>query len=221
MASLELGDSNIVDADTINWRLVVYPIVAAIVLLLGGFGYYYYQINQRETLEAQARDVLLLAKSPEDFIKVADQFPNTDQATLSLVTAATLSFNKKDYDSAAKTYQRIIGEPGTNPLLRDSAQLGLASSLEAAGKIDDAIGAYLAVARRGKDSPYAPFAYTAAARLYEQKGDKENQRLVLTEAAGLGAESPFVKDATLKLKALNAAAANPTPTSTPAAPDKP
>jgi predicted negative regulator of RcsB-dependent stress response len=136
-----LDDSNILDAETINWRLVVYPLLAALVVAAGGFGYYYYLQNQREELEASARNTLLQAKTPEELVKVADQFPGADQATLALLNAADDSFAKRDYAAAIPDYQRVIQTVTTNPELRDSAQLGLASSLEANGKIDDAINA--------------------------------------------------------------------------------
>jgi predicted negative regulator of RcsB-dependent stress response len=218
MATLESDDSNILDAGTVNWRLVVYPILAALVVVVGGLGYYYYLQKQREQLEASARAALLQAKTPEELVKVADQFPRADQGTLALLNAADGSFAKRDYAAAIQDYQRIIQTVTTHAELRDSAQLGLASSLEATGKIDDAINAYLEVARRGAKSPYAPLAYNAAARLYEERGDKDNERKILTEAAGLDPDSPFVKQAQFKLKEMAAAALPPLTVQVPATP---
>ncbi len=205
MALLATDDSNILDAETINWRLVVYPILAALIVLVGGFGYYYYQQNQREQLEAAARAALLQAKTPGEMVKVADQFPRTDHATIALLTAANGSFAQRDYATAIQDYQRILQTPSTDPELRDSAQIGLASTLEANGKGDDAINAYLEVARRGEKGPYAPYAYIAAARLYDERGDKDNERKILTEAASLDPDSSFVKQAQFKLKEMAAA----------------
>ena len=211
MATLEPRDSNIVDAETINWRLYAYPLVASVIFVLGGFGYYYYLQNERDELEAQARAVLLQAKTPDEFVKVADQFPKTDQAMVALLSAADGSFNKKDYDAAIKAYQRIIDTIGANEELIDSAQLGMASAFEAKGSVDDAIHAYMAVAQRGNKSPYAPSAYLQAARIYDRRGDKDNERKILTEAASLGTDSSFVKQAQIKLKDLNAAPAQTVP----------
>jgi predicted negative regulator of RcsB-dependent stress response len=209
MATLQSDEANILDAETVNWRLVVYPILAALVIAAGGFGYYYYLLNQREGLEASARAALVQAKTPEEMVKVADQFAGTDQGTLALLSAADGSFAKRDYAAAIQDYQRIIQTVATDAELRDSAQVGLASSLEANGKIDDAINAYLTVAQEGDKSPYAPFAYISAARLYEEKGDKEKEREILTEAASLDPDSQFVKQAQSKLKQLTAAAQPP------------
>jgi len=205
MATLESDDSNILDAETINWRLIVYPILAAVVVVTGGFGYYYYLQNQREEMEATARAAVIQAKTPEELVKVADQFPHTDQATLALLSAADGSFLKRDYATAIGDYQRIINAADTNPDLRDAAQLGLASSLEASGKTEDAISAYLEVGGRGAKSPYAPFAYMAAARLYGQRGDNDGERTTLAAAAALDADSPTVKEAQYQLKQMAAA----------------
>jgi hypothetical protein len=93
--------------------------------------------------------------------------------------------------------------------LRDPAKLGLASAQEANGKTDDAINTYLEVARLGAKSPFAPFAYVSAAVLYDQRGDKVNERKILTEVAALDSDSPFVKQAQYKLKELTAAQTPP------------
>jgi hypothetical protein len=56
------------------------------------------------------------------------------------------------------------------------------------------------------------------ARLYEQRGDKDNERQILTEAAGLDSDSAFVKQAQLKLKELTTAAQPPLTVAPPATP---
>lgn len=209
MATQAFGDSNLIDAETVNWRLIVYPVLAAIVLIMGGFIYYYYLQNQREQLEIQAREALVQATTPEAMVQVADQFPHTDQATLALLSAANASFAKKDFDAAIRDYQRIIGTADANAVLRDSAQMGVGSTLEASGKADDAIKAYLTVAQRGSATPYAPAAYNAIAQIYQQRGDKTNEQNTLVAEAALDPDSPFVQQAQFRLKALNAAASTP------------
>jgi predicted negative regulator of RcsB-dependent stress response len=202
MATLESDDSNIFDAETGNWQLIVFPILAIVVVIAGVVGYYYYQQSRRDQLETNARAALVDAKTPGDFIKVADQFPGADQSTLALLSAANASFDQRDYAGAIASYQRIIASSTTDPELRDAAQVGLASAQEATGKDDDAIATYLLVAREGAKSPYAPYAYNSVTLLYDQRGEKDNERKILTEAAALDSDSPFVKQAQEKLKAL-------------------
>ncbi len=80
------------------------------------------------------------------------------------------------------------------------------STQEAANKLDDAINTYLTEAHLGKTSPYAPYADSSAARLYEQKGDKEDQLKTLSDLLGAGfdANSPFVQQAQAEMKQLTA-----------------
>jgi predicted negative regulator of RcsB-dependent stress response len=221
MTTSDFGDANIVEGDSINWRLVVYPLVAAVLLILGGLIYYFYLQNQREELEIAARAALLQAKTPEALVAVADRFPTTRQATLALLSAANDSYNKKDYDAANRDYQRIAVNADTDAVLRDSAVMGLASTLESAGRPDDAVKAYLSVARRGADSPYAPAAYSAAASIFRQHGDRNNEESLLIEEAGLDPESNFVKEAQQRLKDINAAAVIPATSNSVITPPKP
>jgi predicted negative regulator of RcsB-dependent stress response len=223
MATLESDEANIFDAETVNWQVVVIPILLAVLVVLGGLAYYYYQQNQRDQLEDNARAALVAAKTPEEFLKVADQYPGADQATLALFSAANASFNKRDFAGAMSSYQRILSGNGGNSELRDSAELGLASAQEAAGKADDAIASYLVVANEGAKSPFAPYAFNSVALIYDQRGDKDNERKTLTQAAALDPDSPFVKQAQFKLKELTTppmtvpvpASAAPAPTMTP------
>ncbi|HUB66094.1 MAG TPA: tetratricopeptide repeat protein [Candidatus Methylacidiphilales bacterium] len=211
MATLDLDDANIVEGDTFNWRLVVYPLVVAVVLVLGGVVYYLYLQNQRGELEITARQDLLQAKTPEALVAVADKYPATEQATLALLSAAGDSSTKKDYAAAIRDYQRIIDNPGSDPQLRDSAQMGLGSVLEESGKADEAISAYLAVAKRGNDSAYAPAAYYAAASIYRQRGDKSKEISVLLEEVTLDSQSTFVRAAKERLGQISPAAVPPNP----------
>ncbi len=203
MATLESDEANIFDAESVNWQVIVIPIVLAVLVALGGVAYYYYQQTQRDDLENKARAALVEAKTPEEFLKVADQYPSADQATLAVFSAANAAFTKRDFAGAISSYQRILSGSTASPQLRDSAQLGLASAQEAAGKPDDAIASYLVVGNEGAKSPFAPFAFNAVAQIYEQRNDKANETKTLTQLAALDPDSPFVKEAQFKLKELN------------------
>lgn len=221
MATLQTDEANIIDAESINWRLIVYPVLLVLLIGAGGFGYYYYLQNQRETAETNARVALVKATTPDDFLKVAGQFPNTDQATLALLRAADASFANHDYAGALTAYHKITDNTAIDPLWHDVAELGIASAQEAGGDNDHAIASFLEVAHRGEKSPYAPFAYNSVARIYDQRGDKDSERQILTEAAVLDPDSTFTKQAQYKLKELNAAAQPPMTVNVPAAPSAP
>jgi tetratricopeptide (TPR) repeat protein len=226
MATLQTDEANIIDAESINWRAIVYPIVAILVIVVGGLGYYYYLQVQRETAETNARAALVKATTPEEFLKVAEQYPGTDQAMLALLGAADAAYNKRDYDGAISAYNKVIDNTTLGAEWHDTAQLGIGSSLEAKGDTDKAIETYLVVAQRGDASPFAPYAYHCVALIYDQRGDKDNERKILGEAEALDASSAFTQLAVSQLKAMTPQApvmnvpiqapANPPPAPVPA-----
>jgi predicted negative regulator of RcsB-dependent stress response len=202
MATLQTDEANIIDAESINWRAIVWPVLIVLVLVAGGFGYYYYQQVQRDTAESNARAALVKATTPDEFLKVAQDFPGTDQAMLALLGAADAAYNKHDYDSAISAYNKIIDNTTLGAEWHDTAQLGIGSCQEAKGDADKAIEAYTIVAQRREASPFAPYAYHCIARIYDQRGDKVNESSILGQAKTLDAGSEFTQLALSQLKAL-------------------
>ncbi|HEX4141179.1 MAG TPA: hypothetical protein VHY09_12580 [Candidatus Methylacidiphilales bacterium] len=202
MATLQTDEANIIDADAINWRWIAYPIVAVLIVGLGALGVYYYLQSAQDSAEAEARAALVKATTPAEFLKVAEQYPKTDQAMLAVFSAANASFDQRDYDGAQSAYRKIVDNIALGAQWRDSASLGIASCDEAKGDNDKAIAEYLEVARRGDASPFAPYAYTCVARIYDQRGDKQTEREILQQAADLNPNSPSVSMAQQQLKAL-------------------
>lgn len=207
MASLEPDERNIIEGQEINWRVVAYPVILVVVLALVALGVYHYELQQHEEGEEKAAAALAAAKTPAEIMKIAEQYPDTIQSDVGLMHAGDLFYTAKDYDGAAKAYQRVIDSKQAPEELRDSAQLGLASAQEASGKGDDAIHTYLAVAQKGSASPFAPVAYHQAAAIYASRQDKANEEKILQQALRLGGDSPFVKEAADRLKALSPDAA--------------
>ena len=216
MAIQESYETNILEQEPVEWRRIVYPAIILAVALIVGFSIYYYRLSQQDAQEQQARQAIINAKSPEDLTKVADDFPHTSQAVLALIGAADLAVTKRDFTEATEDYQRVIGMESADAVMKDSARVGLASVYESTNHPQLAIDTYLQVGRRGKESPYAPYAYFAAARMDDQKHDQTAERQTLIAAAGLGVDSPFVKEAAAKLKQLNATQLTPTPPAKPA-----
>jgi tetratricopeptide (TPR) repeat protein len=211
MATLQTDEANIIDAEAFNWRLIVYPVLVVLIVGVGALGYYYYQQSQRDTAEAQARAALIQAKTPQDFLKVAADFPDTDQALLATLRAADASYDKQDYQGALDAYGKVLAMAGLGDEWHDTALLGTASAYEAMNNTDKAISAYLTVARRGLQSPFASYAYVCAARIYDQRGDKDNERQMLQAAAGLDPNSTFTRMAVEQFKQLQPTVPNPNP----------
>jgi tetratricopeptide (TPR) repeat protein len=202
MATLQTDEANIIDSESINWRWIVYPVVLVLVIGAVVLGSYYYKLNAQETAETDARAALAKATTPAEFLKVAEQFPGTDQAMLAVLSAADASYNQHDYDGAVNAYNKIINDTTIGAVWRDAAQLGLGSCFEAKGDPDKAIAAYLEVAHRGEDSPYAPYAYYNVWHIYDVRGDKNNEAAILNQAVQIATTSQFTQMAISQLKAL-------------------
>jgi tetratricopeptide (TPR) repeat protein len=202
MSTLQTDEPNIIDAEEVNWRWIVYPLLLVLLVVAGGFGVYFYLQSAQDAAEAEARAALVKATTPADFLKVAEQYPKTDQAMLALFSAANASFDQRDFDGAKAAYQKVIDNPVLTAQWRDSASLGLASCDEAKGDGDKAISEYLEVARRGDASPFAAYAYNAVARIYDARGDKKTETDILQQAAGLDPNSPSAQIAQQRLKTL-------------------
>jgi tetratricopeptide (TPR) repeat protein len=201
MATLQTDEANILDAESINWQAIVYPILVVLIVVGGVLGYYYYQQSMQDQAETQARAALVKATTPEEFLKVAADFPATDQATLATLAAAHASFAKRDFDSAISAYDKVINNTAIGAEWRDTAQLGIASCDEAKGD-SKAVSDYLVVARRAELSPFAPYAYNCAIRICDARGDKDQERALLGQAAALAPYSDFTKAAQEKLKEM-------------------
>ncbi len=226
MSTLQTDDPNIIDAEAVNWRWIVYPILVVLIVAAVGFGIYYHQQVTQDAAEAEARTALLKATTPADFLKIAEQYPSTDQATLAIFSAANASFDARDFDGAQAAYHKIVDNIALGAQWHDSASLGIASCDEAKGDAEKAITEYLEVARKGDNSPFAPYAYTCVARLYDQRGDKQTEIEILNQAVLLDPGAPSTQLAQQRLKELTpqqapsmsipvtgaSAAANPAPT---------
>jgi hypothetical protein len=174
-----------------------------LLLVFGGCGIYFYLQGARAEHEAQARSALLAAQTPEALVQVADQFPGTTHAAMALIAAGNLSYDQKDYASAENDFQRVAGMSGLDDGVRDSARLGYAAALQAAGApAEQAADAYLAVAQRGKASPFASYAYLAAAHLYERQHNLDKEKQLLLQATAIDTESTFGQQAQKILQSL-------------------
>jgi predicted negative regulator of RcsB-dependent stress response len=203
MSTLQTDEANIIDAEEVNWQWVVLPLVLLLLVAAGGFGVYYYLQMQQDAAEAEARVALLKATTPAEFLKVAEQYPKTDQAMLATFSAANASFEARDYDGAQTAYHKIIDNPALGAQWRDSASIGIASCDEGKGDADKAISEYLEVARRGDASPFAAFAFNCVARIYDARGDKKTEGDILRQAAQLNPDSPSVRRAQQLSNELN------------------
>lgn len=113
--------------------------------------------------------------TPEAFMKVVNDYPNTDAGKRALLLAASELFTEGKYDEARSQFQRFLQEYADSPFAGQAA-LGIAGSMEAQGKTEDAINAYRNAADRYQSPNVEPQAKMALARLYESQGKLSETR---------------------------------------------
>ncbi len=187
MTKIQFGSNdftNLVDSDSIPWRIYMAIIGAVAIVIFGTAGLYTWHVEVVSELNDQANQALQNAKTAADKIKVADTFPGTDPAARALILAGQDDYASGDFTSAIQVDQRLLDSFPNHPL-HESAEVGKACALEAAGKLDDAETLFLQIARRADKSPYSSYAWLQAACICQQKGDVTALKTILQEAPPL------------------------------------
>ena len=113
------------------------------------------------------------------FNKVADSYPGTAAAGRAVLLAAGALFDNGKYAEAQAQFERFLKDYGDSPW-RTEAQVGVAASLEAAGKGDLALSKFKEILDRRPNDATTPQVKSAMARLYLAQ-NKPDQALRLYE----------------------------------------
>ncbi len=150
-------------------------IVVSVVLVVAGFAAYVWSYHQ-DARDLEANDALVslnaAAESPRDrkpdpaaLLKVAKDYAGTTAAERAKLLAAGAMFESGNYSEAEKLFDQFLKDRPGSPLA-PSAAYGVAASLEAEGKVDQAIAAYQNVTVKYPNSSVAAEAKLNLARNY-------------------------------------------------------
>jgi predicted negative regulator of RcsB-dependent stress response len=129
--------------------------------LAAGQAYTEFQLNQPPTLPAQ--------QVADGYLQIANKYAGTLAGQRARLQAAGILFGAGRYAEAQAQFQSFLAAANGSPLAA-SAQAGIAASLEAQGKLDDALAAYRKVASGYPDSIDAIQAKFAQGRVLESQG---------------------------------------------------
>ncbi len=183
-----------------NLKMVIQVTVIAAVVI-GGTYWFVHSRAQRHVKASQALSELRTspgpnnapAAKPQDFLKVAQDYPGTKAAARALLEAAGAYYIEGQYAESQKAFERLLREYPESPW-RAEATLGIASTLEAQGKTPEAIAKYEEV-RKNPNAAVADEAKLNLARLYEKQGRQAEAVKMFDELvraypySGLGAEA--------------------------------
>lgn len=161
----------------------------AALLLAMIIGFVIWRQKEKQVNASEALSILIAQgstqgepASPEAFVKVAEDHPHTGAAARALLIAGQRYFSEGKYSDAQAQFQRFLGEYG-NLDYSGQASFGIAASLEALGKTDDALNAYKTISERRGTESIAVQARLAMGRIYEANGDLKLARDIYQQLA--------------------------------------
>jgi tetratricopeptide (TPR) repeat protein len=176
----------------VNKKKVAVLFLAAVVI---GFGIYIYRWQSAQTEQEANRALLALRTTagagPEaapapaaEFLRVAESYRGTTARERALLLAAGAFFREGEYGQAEEQFNRFLSDHGRS-LWAPSAAYGLAASLEAQGKLEEAANAYSNVISRYPNEAVVTEAKLGMARIHELRERPEEAVKIYDELAGM------------------------------------
>ena len=200
----------------LHQRLIIRLLIAALVGVAIWGAWLFMDYRRR----AGSEEALANAKNAADYRKVTGDWTGTPAAgTASIRLAEELRKEDKPAE-AAQALRDFLDKYPVHPL-RVAASHALASSLETAGKNDEALAAYQQFAAAHGRSAFAPLAFIGQARVLLALGKPEEARKVLESIEQKFPGNPLMEEATVLLDEIKNPAArktggSPRPTPAPA-----
>jgi predicted negative regulator of RcsB-dependent stress response len=203
----------------INWvkKHLENVLIGVVVLALLVFGVLYLLKNRHEdsvkaSLQLSSADQLFArAVSSNDsagfdsaragYEQVKGGFDGTNEAVAAELALANLSFVQGKYDDASAAYSLFLQNHLESPLA-PLASSGLASCLEATGKIKEAADAYMTLAKKEPPTAITAQSYFDAARCFENLRDKTSLQQVAQNLDALNAQNLLPDALKSRLQAL-------------------
>ena len=148
--------------------------VGAILVIGASAGLYIMHKDSREAAANAALCALALPAPSRDaataaqYAQVADEYAETSAGARAMMEAAGIYFEAGEFEKARMLFQRLLAEHSDFPLANEAA-LGVATCLEAEGKLAEATARYEEIVRRGTQDSTWPQARSALARLYTEQ----------------------------------------------------
>jgi len=179
-------------------KLIGIGLLAAVIAVLVSKGC----AHRKTEKAAQAEDLLLRARSPQQLEEVVTRYSSTPAAPVALLNLAKTSFNNGDYFLARTQYERFLKEYKKHEL-SPLADFGLASCSEADGDFDGAITQFATFIETQKGHYLQSPAVLALARSMEQAGRLDEARIVLEDFLAENAGSQWDGQAKAALEDLS------------------
>lgn len=161
----------------VAWGAGILAVVGVII------AYYVWSQGEKEVSAGQAFSDAMVTNltsgdqtvSPDAYLKVAANHPGTSAAARALLAAGAVLFDQGNFAEAQTQFQKFNREYPHSPF-RGQALLGVAASLDAQAKRDEAARAYRELIDRHPGDIVVPQAKFALARIYESQNRLKDAR---------------------------------------------
>ena len=157
-------------------KLIGAGALAATVSVAASSGYAHHKAARL----AQAEQLLMNARTPQDFETLVKEYGSTPSAPVALLDLAKTLFNNGDTAQARVQYDRFLKKYAKNDM-RPIATIGLAYCTEADGDFNGAEEQFSSFARTHTENYLYPQAILGMARCMEQAGRIDEARIVLED----------------------------------------
>ena len=200
-------------------RLIIRLIIVALIAVAVWGAFLFMDYRRR----AGSEDALGNAKTAADYRKVTADWTGTPAAGTAFIRLAEELRKEGKAAEAAQALREFLDKYPLHPL-RVPASHALASSLETAGKFDEALAAYQQFAASHGRSAFAPLAFIGQARVLKALGRTDEARKVLESIEQKFSGNPLMEEAGTLLDEIKNPAARKTggsPRPTPPPPPAP
>jgi predicted negative regulator of RcsB-dependent stress response len=195
--------------DTHKKQLLLGVIIVLLVGLVAAFWFTHLSQEQTDANNALSK-LVARANSPsvpppgaDALLKVGNDYPGTDAGQRALLLGAADLYADGKYDEARAQFQKFLQEHSDSPFAGEAA-LGVAATMDAQGKAQDAINAYRNVADHYLQNwNVGPQAKLALARLLIAQGKLQDAREALMDLANPRSyPSEIVAEANMRLREI-------------------
>jgi TolA-binding protein len=140
-----------------------------------------------------ATQALAAATDTAGYQKVLDQYASTTAGGDAALLLAAKQREEKKYEESAATLRNFIANHSSHPLI-SGAWLSLGATIEAQGKLDDAMQTYSDLISKFSTSYSTPFAMMAQANIQREKGNTDEARRTLENMMSQFPDSPVTQE---------------------------
>jgi len=171
-----------------NRRLLLWSLAGVLALIVAGYIFFW----SRHHAEIAANEALLALRprtaadegqksaTPADFLRFAEEHGSSSATERALLLAAGELFRDAKYAEAQSAFQKALDRDHRGPLA-PTAALGIAASLDAQDKVDEAITAYQRVVSDFSGTPASARAKFALALIHETRNQPEQALRIYDE----------------------------------------